>query len=153
MKTTCAYCGIVDRPHICPHKKRKTDRTRKDNKVYESKEYRKLRKDVLEDFKYVDVFQFYVYSVTVQATTTHHIIEIMEDESQAIEYNNLIPVQEYMSHKAIHSIYKSNDRAKKKLQKLLQDMRKDYIEGDRTLGKYEKQFKKIVSPRGCKTFL
>ena len=60
MKTTCAYCGIVDRPHICPYRKRRTDRTRIDNKIYESKEYRKLRKEVLEDFNYVDVFSFYI---------------------------------------------------------------------------------------------
>lgn len=149
MKTTCSYCGIVNRPHICPHKrKRKTDRTRTDNKIYESKEYRKLRKEVLEDFNYVDVFQFYVNSITVQATTTHHIIEILEDESKAIEYDNLIPLNEYASHRLVHKIYKSNGKVKKKLQKLLKTMRKDYIEGDRQLGKYNKEFKKIISPLG-----
>ena len=144
MKTTCAYCGIVDRPHICPYRKRRTDRTRIDNKIYESKEYRKLRKEVLEDFNYVDVFSFYIEDKGIEADTTHHIIEVLEDRSKANDYNNLIPLSE-KCHKLVHVLYR-NKKIKYKIQDLLRRMREEYLKGDRTIGKFAKEYEKIVSP-------
>ena len=152
MKITCIHCGIVNRPHACPYKKRKTDRNRVDNIIYESKEYRKLRREVLEDFNYIDVFQFYVNSVTIQATTTHHIVEVLEDESKAVDYDNLIPLNEHASHKLIHNLYNRNTRTKIKLQELLKKMRQDYLNNDRELGRYEAEFNKIISPPILKKF-
>ena len=34
MKTTCKNCGIVNKPHVCPQIKRKTNNNREDRRVY-----------------------------------------------------------------------------------------------------------------------
>ena len=135
MKVTCKYCGIVDKPHKCPHSKRKTDRTRVDNKIYESKEYRELRADVLEDYKYICLWSLYVDGKVIRADRTHHIIEVMEDESKALEYYNLIPLN-HIFHEEVHRLYKINSATKREVQELLRDMIKSYKENDFTIGKY-----------------
>ena len=143
MKITCNYCGIVDRPHKCLHIKRKTDRTRIDNKVYESKEYRAVRQDVLNDYNDMCLWSLYIDGKVVKADTTHHIIEIMDNESKATEYDNLIPLQESFNHKEVHRLYKVNSRIKKKVQDLLRDMLKAYKANDFTLSKFEYRLKDI----------
>ncbi|MBE6051610.1 MAG: hypothetical protein E7214_13425 [Clostridium sp.] len=145
MKTTCKYCGIVNKPHKCPHSKRKADRTRKDNKIYESKEYRRLRTEVLEDYNYTCLWSLYVDGKVITADRTHHIIEILEDESKAIEYDNLIALHNKV-HEVIHKLYKEGLNIKSELQDLLLKMNESYKKGDRTLGKYKKEVKKIYPP-------
>lgn len=146
MKTTCKYCGIVDRPHNCPHVKRKTDRTRADNKVYESKEYREVRQEVLEDHDYICLWSLYIDGKIVKADITHHIIEVLEDESKATDYFNLIPLQAFNHKHQVHRLYLIN---KEKMQELLRNMLYDFKNGDKELGKYRDKVKEIekVSPR------
>lgn len=144
MKITCKYCGIVSKPHKCPHKpKRKTDRNRSDNKVYESKEYRKLRVEVLDDYNYTCLWALYIQGQVVEADRTHHIIEILDDESKAVDYFNLIPLH-HTSHEAVHKLYKLNDEIKLKVQDLQRQMIKSFKEGDKTLGKYKNSLKEIL---------
>ncbi len=138
MKTTCKYCGIVDRPHHCPHSKRKADRTRIDNKVYESKEYREVREEVLSDYNYICLWSLYVDGRIRAADVTHHIVEILEDESKATDYNNLIPLSDYSHKNEVHVLYLSD---KVKTQDLLMEMLRDYKNGDMTLGKYKNKVK------------
>lgn len=147
MKVSCKYCGIVTKPHVCPYNKRKTDRTRIDNKVYESKEYRELRAQVLEDYKYICLWSLYIKGKGVEADRTHHIIEVVQDESKATDYFNLIPLN-HLEHDEVHRLYKLNPIIKAEIQQLLRDMIKSFNEGDKTLGKYKERFKKI-SPICC----
>lgn len=146
MKTTCKYCGIVENPHSCPHKRRRTDRNRIDNKIYESDEYRNLHKDVLADYNHIDIWCMYVHCRVVRGNITHHVIEIIEDESLALEYDNLIPVND-RSHKEIHILYKDL-KIKRLIQALQTEMAKDFLNGDRTVGKYKEQLENIfqISP-------
>ena len=136
MKVTCKYCGIVDKPHKCPHSKRKTDRTRADKKIYESKEYRKLRREILDDYRYICLWSLYIYGKIVIADRTHHIIEINEDESKALDYYNIIPLNKDV-HEYIHKLYDLNDGTKKIVQALLRDMIKSFKDGDLTRGKFK----------------
>ena len=145
MKMTCKYCGIVNKPHKCPHSKRKADRSRTDNKIYESKEYRSLRAEVLEDFNYTCLWSLYVDGKVIEADRTHHIIEILEDESKATEYDNLIALHNKV-HDEVHRLYKLGLEVKEKLQDILREMNESYKNGDRTLGKYRKELKKIYPP-------
>lgn len=140
MKTSCSKCGIVEKPHVCPHSKRKADRSRKDNKVYESKSYRSLRQIVLRDYKHMCLWSLYVNGKVQKATDIHHIIEILEDESKATDYNNLIPLTRYNHRRVVENLYKIN---KKETQKLLRDMLKDFKRYDFTLGKYAERAKQI----------
>ncbi|RXI50185.1 hypothetical protein DP124_11990 [Clostridium tetani] len=138
MKTTCKYCGIVDKPHICPYKKRKTNYNRTDKKIYSSRIWKDLRQQILNDFNNICLWSLYVDGEVIGANTVHHIVELLENESVAYEYDNLIPL-EYYNHEYIHELYKKD---KKKVQKLLKLMLKSYKRGDRTLGK----FKKYIPP-------
>lgn len=135
MKVTCKYCGIVDKPHNCPHNKRKTDRTRTDKQVYKDIRWRRLRDTVLEDYNYVCLWSLYVDadSKVLVADRVHHIVEILKDESLAFDYDNLIPLEQY-NHDKVHELYKKD---KLKVQQLLRMMCKDYQNGDRTRGKYK----------------
>lgn len=145
MKVTCKYCGIVNKPHRCPHNKRKADRNRIDNKIYESKEYRSLRAEVLEDFNYTCLWSLYVDSKVIEGDRTHHIIEIVQDESKAVEYDNLISLNN-KAHEEVHRLYKEGLGIKESIQDLLLKMNESYKTGDKTLGKYRKQIKKIYPP-------
>ena len=133
MKTTCKICGIVEKPHKCPHSKRKLDRTRADNKVYESKQYRKARKNVLAIFDNNCLWSLFVDGKIRKTNVTHHIIEILEDESKSADTSNLIPLTE-ANHKLVHRLYLID---KTRIQELLRKMILDYNNGDIELGKYK----------------
>lgn len=140
MKVSCSYCGIVEKPHICPHSKRKTDRNRKDNKIYESKSYRSIRQIVLRDYRHMCLWSLYVDGNVKKATDTHHIIEILDDESKATDYDNLIPLTRFNHRVVVENLYKIN---KEETQELLRDMLKDFKRFDFTLGKYKERARKI----------
>ena len=135
MKTTCRYCGIVDKPHKCPHAKtyRKTDRNRADKKIYKTARYQRLREDILDDYNHICLWSLYVDSKIETANEAHHIVEILDNEDLAYEYENLIPLEGY-NHDKVHELYK---RDKARVQSLLKKMCKYYINGDRELGKYK----------------
>lgn len=133
MKTTCKRCGIVERPHKCPFSKRKVDRTRSDNKAYESKQYRKARKKVLESFDNKCLWSLFVDGRIRETNITHHIIEILEDESKSADKSNLIPLTE-ANHKLVHRLYLID---KLKIQELLKKMIFEYNNGKIEFGKYK----------------
>ena len=136
MKMSCKYCGIVEKPHNCPKAiKRKTNRTRTDKKHYESKSYKKNRKRVLNDYDNLCLWSLYIVGRVEVAEETHHIIEILEDETKAEDYNNLIPLT-IKSHDIVHEYYNRGGIVKEKVQELLRLMLNDYKRGDITLKKY-----------------
>ena len=140
MKISCRYCGIVDKPHKCPRRAKKAyDRSRIDNKVYESKEYRKTRRKVLDKYNSTCLFSLYVDGRKRKATVTHHIIEVLEDETKGKDFNNLIPLSD-MAHKIVHELYKIN---KKETQDILFSMLNDYKAGNFKLKKYKEKIEKI----------
>lgn len=137
MKITCKYCGIVSKPHHCPNNKRITDKDRTDKKVYRTGRYQKVREEVLKDYNYTCLWSLYVDGIIKAADETHHIVEILEDENLAYDYDNLIPLEYYNHHDVVHELYKKD---KAKVQEILRKMCNDYKNGDKTLGKYKKYF-------------
>ena len=136
MKMSCRYCGIVEKPHNCPKAiKRKANRTRTDKKHYESKVYKKNRRTVLNDCDNLCLWSLYIDGRVEAAEETHHIIEILEDESKAEDYNNLIPLT-IKNHDIVHEYYNRGGIVKEKVQELLILMLNDYKKGDITLKKY-----------------
>lgn len=135
IKTTCKYCGIVNKPHKCPRVKEKwtRDNQRVDKKIYRGTMWVRTRENVLHMYNYVCLWSLYVEGLIVSANTVHHIVELLEDESLAYEISNLIPLNE-ASHRTIHELYKKD---KRKIQSLLRQMKKDYENNDKTMGKYK----------------
>lgn len=133
MKTTCRYCGIVNKPHVCPHIKRKTNNNREDRRVYKTSKWQRTRESILDKYNHMCLWNLYIEGRVVSADEVHHIVEILEDESLAYDEDNLIPL-EYYNHTMVHEMYKRN---KNKTQQLLRMMIDSYREGDKTLGKYK----------------
>lgn len=141
---SCKYCGIVDKPHKCPHIKTKwkRDNNRADKKIYRRIMWQKTRENILEEYNHICLWSFYIDGIITRADTVHHIYELIENETMAYEEYNLIPLRKYQ-HNYIHKLYKSN---KHELQELLKKMIRSYREGDRTMKKYKTEFKKISPP-------
>lgn len=133
MKTTCKYCGIVDKPHHCPYSKRKVDNTRSDKKLYRTSMWQSTRQNVLDNYNNICLYSLYVQGVIIKANVVHHIVEVLDDESLAFEGDNLIPL-EYYNHTLVHELYKKD---KERTQSLLRLMLQSYTKGDITLGKYK----------------
>lgn len=135
MKTTCKHCGIVDKPHKCPHIT-KANNSREDKKIYKDKRYRKVRGEVLKNHKYKCLWSLYIGSKVKAANDTHHIEEVLDHEELAFEYDNLIPLTQ-SNHEIVHELYKKD---KPGTQKLLRMMLNDYKNNDMTIGKYKNYF-------------
>lgn len=143
MKITCKICGIVDKPHNCPHIIRKTDRRRIDNKVYESKEYRKARADVMKEFDTLCLWSLFVEGKTVRANRTHHIIEVLDDITKSKDKDNLIPVRKD-KHELIHKLYLISPEIKKEIQKILFEIKELYMSGKIEFGVFKKEILKYT---------
>lgn len=136
MKVSCKYCGIVNKPHKCPHIKLKwsKDNDRADKKIYRTTRWQNARENILDEYNNICLWSLYVDGEIVQADRVHHIVEVLEDETLAYDYGNLIPLDKY-KHNYIHELYKTN---KVEVQDLLRKMIESYQKGDRALGKYKK---------------
>ena len=132
MKVTCKYCGVVGKPHHCPHKARQ-DNQRKDKRIYRSASYQTARAMTLDTYNYVDLWELYVNGRYQPATLTHHIVEVLDDPDKAADQMNLFPTSAE-NHVDIHDLYKLY---KDKVQNLLFSMCQDYQAGNREPGKYK----------------
>lgn len=144
-KTTCIHCSrIVDKNHICPIKP-KRNKDRKDDALYNTKQWRKLRSNILKDYDNICLWSLYVQGKILEANTVHHIIEVLEEEDLTYDYDNCISLESY-NHSYIHQLYKS--KYKGEIQKVLRLMLIDYNNGDKTLGKYSDTVKAIEQKIG-----
>lgn len=125
MKITCKYCGIVNKPHICPKVKRKYDYKREDKQVYASSKYRKVRNQAIKEYKNTCLLTLLIDKKIKPAEETHHIVEINDDISLAYDFDNLITLSSYR-HEWIHSLYKSED--KEEIQEILRELCRIYRE-------------------------
>lgn len=144
MKMSCKYCGIVNKPHKCPHQKTKwnKDNNRTDKKIYRTIMWQKTRNNILDECNHICLWSLYIDGIITRADTVHHIVELLDDESLAFDYDNLIPIEQH-KHRYIHEIYKTN---KNEVQQLLKKMIKSYREGDITFKKYNSEFRNISPP-------
>ena len=137
MKIACKYCGIVSKPHDCPRKpKRKNkSRYRKDVSVYNTKAYRRERENILDTYNKACLWSVYVIGETKVADEVHHIIEVLEDESKGTEPSNLIPLTS-SAHDFIHDLYDCNADVKEaeKIMSEKQVRRIPVMQNDKIIG-------------------
>lgn len=93
----------------------KNIRDKKCNEFYHSKQWINLREYILNKYKGLDLFEYYLNNNIEYASTIHHIEEVKENWDKRLDVTNLIPVSE-RSHNTIHSLY---NKDKLKTQKLL----------------------------------
>lgn len=148
-KISCSSCGkIHERNYICEAKrkaiadKRKRDRTREDNKLYNTDKWKKLRDNILEEYNKIDLFSYYVYGKIVKANCVHHIAEIVGDNEGAYDWDNLIPLSIHVHRNIIHMLYKT--KCEKHIKDLLREMINDYSNNKKELGSYKDRFNEIA---------
>lgn len=113
VKITCSRCGVVNAGHKCPVKakeQRKRDLQRQDKAIYWSDTWKKLRADILLECNHVCLWSLYTDGHIREATTCHHIVELMEDNSKAYDKDNLICLHKD-AHDTVHELYKKDRQA------------------------------------------
>lgn len=116
---TCMYCGIVDSKHKWEYKDKYRKYNRKqqdiknnnrlDKKVYRSRRWERIRNNILDNCYHIDAYSYYVLGEIRQATCVHHVTEVLEDDSKAYQYDNLIGLNDNM-HEVIHRLYKTDKK-------------------------------------------
>lgn len=155
-KISCPICGRVhDRNYICEAKKnRQQERSegnskRIDAKIYNSNKWKKLRDNILQEYNNIDLFSYYVEGRIVVADCIHHIVECLDNEDMAYDWDNLIPLCNYTHRKIVHRVYNINIEIKKQLQDMLSDMLDSWTKGKRELGSYNKRFNLLLDEYNC----
>lgn len=139
-----------DRSYLCEAKKKRQQERSKENskrvdtKIYNSNKWKRLRDNILEEYNNIDLFSYYVEGRVESADNVHHIVECLEVEDMAYDWDNLIPLSLYTHRRIVHRIYNINIEVKKQLQQMLSDMLDSWIEGNRDLGSYKERFNNIV---------
>ena len=104
---------------------RKYDKEQRKNvEFYHSTEWQRVRDLCKNRYNYLCVYSFIKYKKIVSCHLVHHITEINDDMSKALEMDNLIPVC-HSAHNEIHVNYKID---KKKAQEELREMIKKWNE-------------------------
>lgn len=94
------------------------DRTKRDKsskEFYNSKAWLQVRQLVISKYHGLDMYELVINKRIVYADTVHHIEELKDNPSKALDITNLIPLS-LSSHAAIHKMY---DKDKKSTQKML----------------------------------
>lgn len=66
-------------------------RNQKSKAFYESRAWRRTRKNVLARYKGLDIYDFFINKTITHATTIHHIVELTDNWSRRLDTKNLIP--------------------------------------------------------------
>lgn len=145
-KIVCSKCGVVEAPHKCSKRykeKYKLNKDRLDNKIYQSKEWREVRANVLQENRFICLFSFYCLEQVVKADNVHHIIFINDDETLAYEATNLITLTN-----SVHSfIHKLSDKGlKNEVRELLEECNKLWTTGQKDIGALKDKFTQIYPP-------
>ena len=112
---------------------REYDATKRDmeaKRFYNSKAWKETRKQALIKQKGIDIYLYMTTGQVIKAEHVHHIIERSEDESRALDLNNLICLS-HSTHSAISKIYSQSNAKKKAKQKELLALIKEYYDSHR----------------------
>jgi 5-methylcytosine-specific restriction endonuclease McrA len=86
----------------------KYSRDRRSKDFYNSKEWARTRREVLEMDDGIDVYVFVTTGEIVLADTVHHIVPLKTDWSQRLNKNNLMSLH-HDTHSKIEDRYKAGD--------------------------------------------
>ncbi len=85
---------------------------------YDSKQWKKKTAECKSKFNGLDIFELYENNKLVPGDLSHHIVEYDDDQSLALELDNLIYVS-YKTHKKIHRAYNKSKQSKHEMQERL----------------------------------
>lgn len=95
-------------------------------KFYDSSAWRKTRLHILNKYNGLDLYDYYINKIITQADTVHHIEELRENWSRALDMANLIPISK-SNHSKIHRMYNNSKKDTQELLfELLNRWRKEY---------------------------
>lgn len=124
------------RNHICPSKPKpkvnykakrenQSDKTARENKFYSSRAWQTMRLSVLVKARYKCWVAEQLGEIAV-ASSVHHIEFIGEAWEKRLEIDNLIPISVHY-HKLIHKL---NINSKEKLNKFIEDLKREKETGE-----------------------
>lgn len=85
---------------------------------YVSKQWRKMRGNILAAYDYIDLYAYEVLHEIRRADTVHHIKELNEAWERRLDITNLIPLAS-STHNTIHTLYDSDPVTKAQTQATL----------------------------------
>ncbi|MSS43154.1 HNH endonuclease [Anaerosalibacter bizertensis] len=101
-------------------------RDKKATSFYNSTEWIKTREYILNKYKGLDLYAFFILKEIIYADTVHHIVELKEDWNRRLDLDNLIPLND-ISHKKIHGMYlKDKEGTQRLLFELIERWEKKY---------------------------
>lgn len=88
---------------------RKNNNWNKSNKesmnFYNSNHWKNIRDDILNKYKGLDLYDYYINNKITHADTVHHIEELTSNWDRRYDVSNLIPLS-YSNHRRIHLMYR-----------------------------------------------
>lgn len=99
-------------------------------KFYASDSWQELRKYILEKYRYIDIYEYYVNHHIVEANLVHHIIPTKDNPNLKMDKYNLVPCS-YKTHQMFHNILRDGseeqkEELRKKLKEYCERFRKDF---------------------------
>ncbi len=91
----------------CKKKRHQKLKDEKSESFYDSKTWKRLRKEVKKYYFGLDFYAFYVHGLLVEGRTAHHIVPLEVDEALKTDFENLIYVSE-SSHREIHFLLEND---------------------------------------------
>jgi|GEM_PF-2559600 len=148
-KISCSACGSIhNRNYECDAKRQakldkgRRDRERLDNSYYNTSKWRKLRKQVLDEYNMICLWSFFIDSRVIGSNCVHHIEEVLGDNAGIYEWDNLIPLDQNIHLSIVHRLYKTN--CKTEIQLMLKDMLSLWSENEKELGSMKQRYDKII---------
>lgn len=109
------------------YKKYKNNRIdEREQRFYNSKEWKQVRDNVISIYKYIDIYAYYKYTEVIPATCIHHIVEIKKDWELRLDKNNLISLSD-KSHLEIHRRLRDDEKEViKELKEMLERFKREF---------------------------
>lgn len=106
-------------------RRRRDVEQRKYQQFYSSKEWERIRKDVISDYYGIDILEYYRTGRIVQGERVHHIVELGDEWNSRLDVNNLIYLTE-KNHRRVHVEYDKGIKEKEKMQRVLFELLKKF---------------------------
>lgn len=134
------YCNTHKKRYAARQKVRYKDYQRrrledhneaKTQAFYHSDEWIRAKEVAKLSTFHIDIFHYYLIGKIIEGETVHHIIELKEDWSRRSDVSNLLYLSN-KNHAKIHSKYNSCIEDKKRIQKMLLELKKRFDEEFKT---------------------
>ena len=90
----------------------------KEEKFYSNNEWELFKGKMVEHYKGLDIYEYYINKKIVYGYTMHHIEELKDNWNRRVDPYNVIYLTE-SNHQKVHKAYKEGQKQKEEMQKLL----------------------------------